>query len=1088
MLFIHLFSFLGAVLLGICFWGVYTQKGALTKRRFAALLVAALAIRLTAAALSHGFGTDTACFAAWADRIFQVGPSGFYSADVFTDYPPGYMYILWIVGALRSLFSIPYYSVPHLILLKLPSIACDMACGMLLYRESAKKLTEKQAWWICGAYLLNPAIILNSSVWGQVDSILALAAACMCLYLIRGKMYPAYIAFGIGVLMKPQMLLFFPVLFLGGLEDSLQTSRQTNAHSWTAAQPFSVRNTGIPAVHEGGSLPQIRTFLLRLLHNLFQGLSAAAGVVILCLPFGLENVWKQYLSTLGSYAYAAVNACNFWGLLGLNWVSQDNLLLGVPYRIFGSAAIAAAVILVLFLGLKYRRHGGKYPFLAAFLVLTIFLFSVRMHERYMYPGLLLLLLTYVYQPSPLIWLCYGGFSVMHFYNTAAVLFLYDPSNYNRKSPFIIVVSIGMLVCGGLLYYMTYRFFSSTPLKSQTHGFYSSSHNAGSHNANSHNGLAFPPIHFSPRPSRKAAPLKTADYLCMLTLTVVYSCFALYDLGDRQAPVTSFDMGRAESVTLDFGTEIPAALSYYIAPWHGRNFSLEWREKDSDTWTSLADITFKNVFTWQTLSFGTDIPLTADMHQLRLTLKDNQASLLELVFVNGEGNVIRPSNAEEYASLFDEANLYPEAPSFRNGMYFDEIYHARTAYEFLHGLTSYENTHPPLGKVWIALGVAIFGMNPFGWRIIGTLFGIAMVPLVYLFARRIASNTGLAALACVLFTFDFMHFTQTRIATIDVYITFFVILMYYFMYQYSCLSFYDTPLKKTWLPLGACGVCMGLGVACKWTGVYAGCGLALIFFSVLFRRYLEYRSAMKDPLGETNGIFHTHIKETFFPYAKRTIGFCLIFFVLIPAGIYLLSYLPFRDYSDRGLIAGMLHNQETMFNYHSTLNSTHAYSSLWYEWPTLKRPIWYYSRIITRTETGGLREGISAFGNPAVWWLGIPASLYTLYLWIRKKDRTAAFLLVGYLAQYLPWFFVTRVTFIYHYFPSVVFVVLMILYSMMQWRKKLPKPVFCGMAVLYGAAVIGLFLLFYPVLSGQPVEAEFVAKYLRWFSGWVLTAR
>ena len=235
------------------------------------------------------------------------------------------------------------------------------------------------------------------------------------------------------------------------------------------------------------------------------------------------------------------------------------------------------------------------------------------------------------------------------------------------------------------------------------------------------------------------------------------------------------------------------------------------------------------------------------------------------------------------------------------MYFDEIYHGRTAYEFLHGLTSYENTHPPLGKILIALGVSIFGMNPFGWRIIGTLLGIVMVPLVYLFARQLTGDRLLASLACVLFAFDFMHFTQTRIATIDVYITFFVILMYYFMYQYSRISFYDRSLKQTFLPLGACGICMGLGIACKWTGMYAGCGLALIFFSVLYRRYREYVYASTDPSGHTDGISHRHILEQFGPCAKRTIVFCLVFFVAVPGLIYLLSYLPFRDYSDRGLI-------------------------------------------------------------------------------------------------------------------------------------------------------------------------------------------
>ena len=112
----------------------------------------------------------------------------------------------------------------------------------------------------------------------------------------------------------------------------------------------------------------------------------------------------------------------------------------------------------------------------------------------------------------------------------------------------------------------------------------------------------------------------------------------------------------------------------------------------------------------------------------------------------------------------------------------------------------------------------------------------------------------------------------------------------------------------------------------------------------------------------------------------------------------------------------------------------------------------------------------------------------LYLWAKKKDRTAAFLIIGYLAQYLPWFFVTRITFIYHYFPSVVFVVLMNVYGLFQWRSRLPRRVFLPLVLAYGGAAAALFLLFYPVLSGQPVEASFVAQYLRWFRSWVLTAK
>ena len=555
------------------------------------------------------------------------------------------------------------------------------------------------------------------------------------------------------------------------------------------------------------------------------------------------------------------------------------------------------------------------------------------------------------------------------------------------------------------------------------------------------------------------------------------------------------------------------MASYLAPWHQRHFTAEVKSNAEDAWTHLGEVILNNVFTWQDVSLqdllaqatesgASDVSYTT--RYLRLTLSDTDASLIELVFLDADGNITRPLNADTYGTLFDESDLYPERYSFRNSMYFDEIYHARTAYEFLHGLPTYENTHPPLGKIFIALGAAIFGMNPFGWRIMGTLFGIAMLPFLYLFGKRMTRNTPAAALACFLFAFDFMHFTQTRIATIDVYITFFVIAMYYFMYRYCTMSFYDTPLHKTFIPLGLCGVCMGLGIASKWTGVYAGCGLALLFFAHLLRRYREYLYAKAHPGKSTAGIQHQYIVKNFSGYTVKTIDFCLTFFVLIPVVIYLLSYLPFVDNAHPGLLDRMLANQTSMFNYHSGLEATHPYSSSWYEWPTMIRPIWYYSGYLTDT----VKEGISAFGNPIVWWIGVPAFVYLLYLLFtqstllrtltgrkkkipaaevlsRREYSVAAFLVVGYLAQYLPWFFVTRITFIYHYFPSTPFVVLMIVYSLMQLKKKMSDRTFVIICCVYAALAFGLFLLFYPVLSGQPVDVAFVVKYLRWRPDWVL---
>lgn len=996
------------------------------------ILLAAFLIRISTAAFSGGFSSDTACFAAWADRIYALGPSGFYSPDVFTDYPPGYMYLLYPIGFLVSKTGLPYLGSLHLILLRLPSILCDCITGQLLYKEAKKKFSSSHALFFSALYLFNPAVILNSSLWGQVDSVFTLFLLCTCLFLIRDNLSAAYLTYAAALLIKPQALLFAPLMLFVFIKKIF-------------LQDFSLK---------------------KLLLHLGQIFSACLLLVLCSLPFGLKNVWQQYFSTVDSYPYASVNAYNFWALFGKSWVSQSEPFLGLPMRALSSIFILLICGFTAYLYFRPKKERTNYPFLFAFLLISIFTFSVRMHERYLYPAMLFLLLAFLYQPAKELFYFYIGFSLLHFCNTAHVLFCYDPQNYNRTAPAILLISGGTAAMTLILYAFIIKklfFKAASPRKEPKAPFQ----------------LPVPP-----KASAPGLVLKRADWCILLLLTLLYSGFALYDLGDTKAPVTGMTLSQKESITLNFGASVPVSLHYYIAPWHGRNFLIEELNVADNTWTNWGYIQLNNVFNWQ----ETALPGSGTTGQIRLTLSDDSASLLELVFLDGNGNVLPPLNAADYPALFDEASLYPARSSFRNGTYFDEIYHARTAYEFLLGLPAYENTHPPLGKILIALGIALFGMNPFGWRIIGTLFGIAMVPFSYLFARKLTDNIPVSALICTFFTFDFMHFTQTRIATIDVYITFFVILMYFFLYCYCQKSFYDTPLVKTFLPLGACGICMGLGIASKWTGVYAGLGLAVLFFATLFQRYREYLFARSAPNGSTNGISHRQILSSFREKTLKTILFCLLFFVLVPAVIYLLSYLPFQDYSEDNLLLRLIHNQQNMFRYHSTLNATHPYSSSWYEWPIIKRPIWYYSGILTGSAgSGGIREGISAFGNPLVWWAGIPAFFYMLFLIFTRRDKKAGFLTIGYLAQYLPWFFVTRITFIYHYFPSVIFVALMDGYSVLQLKKHLSARCFAGICFLLGISAFLLFLLFYPVLSGQPIDAAYVARWLRWFPGWVLVS-
>ena len=207
-------------------------------------------------------------------------------------------------------------------------------------------------------------------------------------------------------------------------------------------------------------------------------------------------------------------------------------------------------------------------------------------------------------------------------------------------------------------------------------------------------------------------------------------------------------------------------------------------------------------------------------------------VMELSLRDANGSPLAVSDTD--SALFDEQSLVPGHISYRISMYFDEIYHARTAYEMAHRLPVYETTHPPLGKDLIMLGVMLFGMTAFGWRVVGAVFGAAMVPLFYLLTRRLTRSPRYALLGAVLLSLDGLRFVQTRIATIDVYATFFILLSAYCMVWYA-QQVLSKGVHHALLPMLLCGAAFGFGCASKWTGIYAGAGLAIVYFAGLWLR-------------------------------------------------------------------------------------------------------------------------------------------------------------------------------------------------------------------------------------------------------------
>ena len=305
----------------------------------------------------------------------------------------------------------------------------------------------------------------------------------------------------------------------------------------------------------------------------------------------------------------------------------------------------------------------------------------------------------------------------------------------------------------------------------------------------------------------------------------------------------------------------------------------------------------------------------------------------------------------------------------------------------------------------------------------------------------------------------MHFVQTRIATIDTYSVFFILLMYLFMWRFVS--------GGRWRYLALSGVFFGLGAASKWTCIYAGAGLAVIWLIYWITQARKPRFAARFFLN---------------------CAFCLVFFVAIPLIIYYVSYYHYG--TARGLSGGIdmfftrdyfdivWDNQVYMWEYHSDLVSTHPYSSRWYQWLVDARPILYYLEYFD----DGTKMAFGAFLNPVFCWAGLLAIFANGIFAVKDRDGKAAFIVIGYLAQLLPWVLVTRLTFAYHYFPSEVFL-LLALCNVWSRLRELAVPWWRRNMYAVTGVCAGLFVAFYPVLTGLRTAVWYTRTFLRWFPSW-----
>jgi dolichyl-phosphate-mannose-protein mannosyltransferase len=363
------------------------------------LLVAALAVRVLLFPL-QGYPIDTNDFISWFNTAATQGIRPFYSVAGFADYPPFNVYIFWFFGSIANGLGVGIANI-----IKWVPTLFDLATSALIFFFVRRQLTFNQSLIATSLYAFNPAIIFNVAVWGQFDAVYTFFLVLAVLLALKRKPEASAVVFAVGLLTKPQGIALLPLIVL-----------------------LIFMHSGVKRL-----LTSIGTF--------------AATVFLVILPFEWTNpitfLTNIYFGAYGGYQYTSINAFNLWGLFGL-WIPDGNLYL-VGWALFG--AFAAFTLYVLYR--RFHVSGDLLAIFAAFLLFfEFFMLPTRIHERYLFPAISMLVLLVPFAKK--IRYLYVALTATLFVNEAYVLYWLNasypgaPPNLSGD-PVVLAVSVINLV-------------------------------------------------------------------------------------------------------------------------------------------------------------------------------------------------------------------------------------------------------------------------------------------------------------------------------------------------------------------------------------------------------------------------------------------------------------------------------------------------------------------------------------------------------------------------------------------------------------------------------------------------------------------
>lgn len=1049
----------------------------------AGILLLGFAVRLLFIG-ADGYKNDISSFESWALLLVQNPLGDFYTKATFLDYPPGYLYVLYGIGWVHQHFALPDPSYAHLkYLVKLPAILMDLVDATLIFFIVRQMATRAVAFAAATFFALNPAAIMISAYWGQVDSVPAgLALAALLLLILSARrgdrglaLTGAWMCLAISILMKPAASALVPVFLV---------------------YPFITRDQ-----------------MLMRKRLMWTGIGVFAGLVVATLgtmPFHpganpiatLTWLYERYAHGKDVYPYNSINAFNLYAIFRPFWQADNQMLLFLPQYGWGILLFVSAAVLIAWRVVQRKDESALLE--AAFLIsFAYFLFPTRIHERYVFdafaiaPVLFFLGRRYVLGASIITLTLIANLAYSLYY-----MRVFDEkivADASRLMPLVSGPASALNVL--VFFYLGYVFLGANV-----------------------EPIAIPRSWTLTRVRSWFSPLEGVRSMRGLDFGIAGGLALLF-----------FAIG---IVRLAFPNEKIFDEIYYARAAEEYLKHMDLFEWTHPPLTKLV-ITFSS-WLFGGLHAGTVTPLASRFMNLVvgslsivLVYAFAKRLLGSTIFAAIAGGMLafdgfhfvqsRIATPEITVAFFSLLTLYA----------FYRYWICAQVRVAVWSRSGAAGTFGQSAAAGVLVGglvsmVAPFATNTATHVITFLYFGLA----AYLAARLILPRAlpgraqtsyaeGSIASGDVLHTFDggvlgrgvplpgeasTLEVNALVISDGDLRIE----------YAPGATMRYTTPDgEATFTPEGHMQVegaaiaardaklwlwilalSSGALVASKWNGLFDFFVVWLLMAVVISQRWWV-------DIGRLAGMQMRRFPAAWGNPFGFPIDVAVAAMVVVSATVYMLAYIPYFapnlvDQSGKPVahtFADLVILQKSMYFYHHDLRATHPYGSQWWQWPLLARPISYYYHDFRAagSQAACCVAEILALPNPLVWWLGlVSVPLLGVRAWI-ERNKGFALLVVAYFIQWLPWIGSPRVAFEYHFYPNLAIIILANA-ALLQWvwkmgissegrRAKMMRYAVVG----YCAAVVLAFAYFYPILAGTQIPwASWDARMLHPLvgNGWI----